>query len=52
VSTFLPHGWLEEKHPSISTASSKYRSQNHRLEKTSKIIQSNHLPNITMPTKP
>ena len=27
-------------------------SQNHRLEKTSKIIKSNHHPNTTMPTKP
>jgi len=27
-------------------------SQNHRLEKTSKIIKSNHLLNSTMPTKP
>ena len=27
-------------------------SKNHRLEKTSKIIKSNHEPNTTMPTKP
>ena len=27
-------------------------SYNHRLEKTSKIIQSNHPPNTTLPTKP
>jgi len=28
------------------------KSQNHRLEKTSKIIKSNHPPNTTMPAKP
>jgi len=27
-------------------------SENHRLEKTSKIIESNHPPNTTIPTKP
>jgi len=38
--------------PASSSSFGKIESQNHKLEKTSKIIKSNHQPNTTMPAKP